>query len=99
MCLAKHELSQPSTQPASPIRNHILHKLPTPIIADTLKIYLQDCDPDKKRYLLNGFRNGFPLAYTGPRNSNNCYNLKSAKDKPEVVQEKNDKEVVCLKNN
>ena len=89
MCQAKQELSQPSTQPASPIRNHILNKLPTPVRVDTLETYLQGCDSDRKRYLLNGFINGFSLEYTGPRNSYNCYHLKSAKDKPEVVQEKN----------
>ena len=97
MCQAKQELSQPSTQPASPIRNHILNKLPTPDRADTLETYLQGCDSDRKRYLLNGFINGFSLEYTGPRNSYNCYHLKSAKDKPEMVKEKIDKEDVCLK--
>jgi len=97
MCHAKQELSQPSTQPAPPIRSKILNKLPTPVRADTLETYLQGYDPDKKLYLLNGFRNGFSLEYTGPRNSYNCCNLKSAKDKPEVVQEKIDKEVACLR--
>jgi hypothetical protein len=64
-----------------------------------LETYLQGCDSDRKRYLLNGFINGFSLEYAGPRNSYNCYNLKSAKDKPEVVQEQIDKEVVYLKKN
>jgi hypothetical protein len=62
-----------------------------------LKIYLQDCDPDKKRYLLNGFRNGFSLEYTGSRIPYNYCRFKSAKDKPEVVQEKVDKEDACLR--
>jgi hypothetical protein len=52
---------------APPIRCQILNKLPTPVRTDTLETYLQDYDLDKKRYLLNGFRNGFSLEYTGSR--------------------------------
>jgi hypothetical protein len=97
MCQAKQELSQPSTQPAPPIRCQILNKLPTPVRAGTLETYLQDYDLDKKRYLLNGFRNVFSLEYTGPRIPYYCCRFKSAKDKPEVVHEKIDKEVACLR--
>ena len=32
--------------PPLQIRNHILHKLPTPVRADTLETYLQGCDPE-----------------------------------------------------
>ena len=65
----------------------------TPINIEALKQELQFYDPDEAQTILNGFYNGFPLNYVGPRMPSESKNLKSARMQPEITQQKIDKEV------
>lgn len=53
-------------------------------LEDELKYY--EC-PEASE-ILDGFRNGFPLNYTGPRVATDARNLRSARRDPEVVKQK-----------
>ena len=65
----------------------------TPINLNTLEKELKFYEPQKALTILNGFSFGFPLYYTGPRHPRDAHNLKSVRDRPEVVRQKIMKEV------
>ena len=47
------------------------------------------------QFLLDGFKYGFSLCYTGPRSTQTCKNLKSAYQNPSIVWEKINKEIAA----
>ena len=65
----------------------------TPINLNTSGKELKFYEPQKALTILNGFSFGFPLYYRGPRHPRDAHNLKSARDRPEVVGQKIMKEV------
>ena len=65
----------------------------TPINLNTSEKELKFYEPQKALTILNGFSFGFPLYYTGPRHPRDAHNLKSVRDRPEVVRQKIMKEV------
>lgn len=64
----------------------------SPINLDNLQDELVYYDHPDKESILHGFTTGFPLHYTGPRVHVEYKNLKSARELPEVVQQKINKE-------
>ena len=66
----------------------------TPIVYDQLSFELQSYPFESDRLLLlNGFKFGFSLQYTGLRMYREVRNLKSAREAPDLVEQKLDKEV------
>ena len=65
----------------------------TPVNIQALKQELAYYNPNEAAIILNGFMHGFPLNYVGPRVSYESKNLKSARLRPEITQQKIDKEV------
>ena len=61
----------------------------TPINVFNLERELIHYDPSKASVILNGFKYGFPLYYSGPHTPTNSNNLKSARDQPEIIRKKN----------
>ena len=64
-----------------------------PVNIDALRRELQFYDSNEAQIILDGFCNGFPLNYVGPRIPSESKNLKSALIRPEITQQKIDKEV------
>jgi hypothetical protein len=66
-----------------------LEKGTTPIKCDVLIRYL-DLYPNRRDadYLRNGFENGFPLGYSGPREPFECKNLKSVNGRESIVRQR-----------
>ena len=60
---------------------------------DALKQELEFYDSNEAQIILNGFVNGFPLNYVGPRMPSESKNLNSALIRPEITKQKIDKEV------
>ena len=60
----------------------------TPINVDNLSQELEGYDPEKATAILNGFRFGFPLYYSGSRVATEAKNLKSALVQPDIVRQK-----------
>ena len=58
----------------------------TPIVYDQLSFELQTYPFESDRLLLNGFKFGFSLQYTGPRMYREARNLKSAREAPDLVE-------------
>jgi hypothetical protein len=75
-----------SVHPTPPIRKS--NQLPTPIKVSQLAQYLEGYYSRKVRYLLDGFSNGFSLAFEGDRGFQSNPNLKSALEKPDIVLNK-----------
>ena len=69
------------------------NEITTPIKVEVLKKLLLGYH--NKEYLLDGFRNGFRLGFSGPRNSMSASNLKSCRDHPEIVREKISSEIAA----
>ena len=67
----------------------------TPIKYSALKDELTGYDRSSSQFLLNGFKYGFSLCYTGPRSPQTCKNLKSADQNPSIVREKIIKEIAA----
>ena len=65
----------------------------TPVNIQALKQELAYYNPNEAAIILNGFMHGFPLNYVGPQVSYESKNLKSARLRPEITQQKIDKEV------
>lgn len=65
----------------------------TPININSLKHELEYYDKCEGQIILNGFMHGFPLKYAGPRVPSESKNLKSASARPEITQQKIDKEL------
>ena len=76
-------------------RNHSFGLAISPINIDQLKTELSFYDHPDSVTLLNGFLNGFPLHYEGPRIHSESKNLKSALAQPDIVLQKIKKEVKC----
>ena len=69
-------------------------KTNTPVKADRLNEYLEGYDEKLREYIVNGFKYGFSLDYTGGNRSLKVpKNLKSAEMNEAIVREKIDKEI------
>lgn len=66
----------------------------SPIDLTTLELELASYDSLDRECILDGFKNGFPLHYSGPHIALDTKNLKSATDLPHIVQEKINKEII-----
>ena len=75
-----------------------LIKLPSPIKADRLDLYLNGYDFLKRKYLVDGFRFGFRLKNYSFNHSDNDKTLKSALNLPDIVDTKLKKRIFCRKN-
>ena len=62
--------------------------LPAPVRVNKLSHYLKGYNIPVAQFLLEGFSQGFPLNYQGPRQSFFAANLKSALDNPTAVDVK-----------
>ena len=67
----------------------------TPVKYAALKEELYGYDRNLSQFLLDGFKYGFSLCYTGPRSAQTCKNLKSAYQNPSIVWEKINKEIAA----
>lgn len=67
--------------------------MPTTIKVEKLAQYLEGYDVEKKKYLIDGFTNGFKLEFQGERVYQFSPNSKSATDRPDIVREKIQKEL------
>lgn len=65
----------------------------TPIKINALKHELKSYNTNEAQFILNGFVHGFPINYVGLREPSESKNLKSASSRPEITQQKTDKEV------
>lgn len=84
-----HLPTHPQAAPIMPTKPQIseTHKdITTPIKVEVLEKLLLGYQ--NKAYLINGFKSGFRLGFTGPRNYISSDNLKSCRDHPDIVQEK-----------
>lgn len=66
----------------------------SPINLNQLEIELRDYKEPDASVLLNGFRSGFSIHYSGPIKSMECKNLKSANQNPDIVRQKLAKELM-----
>ena len=66
----------------------------TPVNVKRLHDLLKDF-PDQKlrRYILEGFQNGFRIGYHGPRQARDCQNLKTVQGREHLLWEKIQKEI------
>ena len=87
---SQSSLSLPSPCMPSPSPQHL--SLPTPVQVDRLEFLLSGYNHSIAEFLSKGFREGFPLHYEGIRVSSDATNLLSARDNPEVVDAKLNKE-------
>ena len=60
----------------------------SPINVNQLEIELRDYKEPDASVLLNGFKSGFSIHYSGPIKSVECMNLKSANQNPDIVRKK-----------
>lgn len=65
----------------------------SPVNIANLELELKGYNPEESEILLNGFREGFPIHYEGPRINFEAKNLKSVYQFPEIVNDKISKEV------
>ena len=65
-----------------------VQKVVTPVRCDQLEKMLHGYPGDKLSFLLNGFKYGFQIPFSGTISGNICKNLKSARDNIEVVKQK-----------
>jgi hypothetical protein len=70
----------------------LLHPPVTPVKVKQLEFLLQNYDFFGKKFLIDGFSNGFHIGFLGERRAVDCRNLKSALDKPDILVAKLDKE-------
>ena len=73
--------------------NSQLNQLPTPVKHNRLDLYLNGYDIVLRRYLVNGFKNGFSINNTNYTTNNSDKVLSSAKLKPDIVNKKLGKEM------
>ena len=66
----------------------------SPINVNQLEIELRDYKEPDASVLLNGFKSGFSIHYSGPIKSMECKNLKSVNQNPDIVRKKLDKELL-----
>jgi len=66
--------------------------LPTPVRVNCLELLLEGCGFQKRSFLIEGFKYGFHLFSVGQSRSYESHNLFSAKQQPQVVDEKLAKE-------
>lgn len=65
----------------------------TPVNPNKLDTYLNGYDVAARKYLIEGFTQGFCLQYHGDREYQNSPNLKSVLENPDIVKEKLSKEI------
>lgn len=70
---------------------HNLAQSPINVIA--LQEHLKNYDVTEAEFLLNGFINGFPLQYTGPRIARDSKNLRSTLLNPDIIKSQIKKEI------
>lgn len=62
--------------------------LPTPVRWKILDKYLEGYPTNLRRYLIDGFRYGFRVNYSGERCSQTSPNLKAALESPDIIEQK-----------
>ena len=67
----------------------------TPVKYSELKGELSGYDCNLSQFLLDGFKYGFSLCYTGPISPQTCKNLKSAHQNPSILWAKINKEIAA----
>ena len=73
--------------------HHIINSPPvTPVKVSTLSPLLQQYDPRLKQFLIDGFSFGFRVGFVGTSQLRLASNLRSAKDQPEILAAKLEKE-------
>lgn len=72
---------------------HLYTLAKTPVDINALGKELEFYHADDAKFILDGFMHGFPLNYVGPHLPSKSRNLKSAITRPEITQQKIDKEV------
>lgn len=81
-------------QGSAPSNFDISNLATLPIDLTMLELELASYDSLDRECILDGFKNGFPLHYSGPHIALDTKNLKSATDLPHIVQEKINKEII-----
>lgn len=76
-----------------PETHNLLSLAKNSIRLDKLEEELQYYESPEASEILSGFRDGFPLSYTGPRVQTDASNLRSARRNPEIVRQKIQAEV------
>jgi hypothetical protein len=80
------------TQP-NPITRPAQAPLPTPVKVDRLDHWLQGYEPTLRDYIVNGFLYGFDIGFIGEVSIVESQNMKSARDRPDIVDNKLAKEI------
>lgn len=75
--------------------NELMSLANTPIDKNALAKHLATYESPDATILLDGFQNGFRLHYTGPRHPRESKNLKSARELPDIITDKIQKEVTA----
>ncbi|MCU7858829.1 MAG: hypothetical protein KZQ86_03130 [Candidatus Thiodiazotropha sp. (ex Lucinoma kastoroae)] len=80
---------------SAPFNLDITNLAKTPINLEALEAELSYYDSSDSNYILDGFRSGFSLHYSGTHVAVESKNLKSAMESPAIVQDKIDKEILA----
>jgi len=67
---------------------------PSPVDVDKLHVYAHGYDNILIQKVVDGFKHGFPICYTGPRVFREAKNLKSAVSSPDIIKHKISAEVL-----
>ena len=59
---------------------------PSPVDVDKLHVYAHGYDNILIQKVVDGFKHGFPICYTGPRVFREAKNLKSAVSSPDIIK-------------
>jgi hypothetical protein len=68
---------------------------PTPVNADRLAFWLEGYDGQLREFLLDGFRFGFKVGYTGIPLSTISPNLVSVNERPDIIKKYIDEELAA----
>lgn len=75
------------------VKNELQCLAQTPVNLTNLRTELNNYKHDDAKYIDNGFSNGFPIQYEGPRVATDANNLKSVRDNKIIAKEKIEKEI------
>lgn len=84
-----------SRAPVEPCNVNIQSLAITPVDTSALKKYLEFYDRPEAEFLLDGFLNGFPIQYTGPRAPRDSNSLRSTALNPEIIKSQIHKQIVA----
>jgi hypothetical protein len=84
--------------PPTPITETVCHNdifdiAKSPVNVISLKYFCSKYDRKEAHFLINGFVNGFPVQYSGPRVLRDSENLRSTALNPDIIQSQINKEV------